>query len=336
VTDFESTVKRLLNEQVDVALGPRRPAPRLELPAAATRRGFRPWVAPLAIAACVVAALIATLTSTNVLSEHRAATPVSTPPAPTVVQLMDARIWLPPGWHATVSSDTPSAGRPPVFGNQSTTWCLGPAGKGGTDATCRAWLERAGQEPTHGNVDSRYDSDIPGGTPHTFQQVCPYNEQGGWSVVEAEDRNFGGRTADYRVFQVTCDSSITPSETYTQYLVPAGPAFALYARSSDNALRVTMAEIAQRSSLPKQTTALRYYDHGFVRGVKSVAGDRIQLTIDRVAIGPNGPINDDPRTYQYYVPTFVWRISNVHLAVGDVATVQTDGTTVFEVYQTPV
>ena len=340
MNDFESTVKQLLNEHVDAALGPRRPAPRWDA-AAPGRRGLRPWLVPLLATAGIAAATVAVVVPVQMLANR----PVNgsaglsggssgqTGPAatqPIIVQLADARIWLPAGWHATVSSDTPPPGGIQVFGNQSTTWCLGPAGK---DGACRVWLERSVQEPAHGNADSRFDSDAPGGTPHSQSQICPDSSRG-WSTLDAGDRNFGGRTADYRVFELTCGSGA--KQEATQYLVPAGPAFALYAKSSDSALRMTMAEITQRSTLPKQTTALRYYDHGYVRDVKSVAGDRIQITIDRVAVGPGGPINNDPRTYQYDVPTFVWRINNVHLAVGDIATVQTDGTTVFDLYRTPV
>jgi hypothetical protein len=336
VTDFESTFKRLLNENVDAALGPRRPAPRLGLSAAAGRRRFRPWVAPLVIAACVVAALIATVTTTNVLSEHRAATPGSTTPAPspTVIRLADASIWLPPGWRATVSSHGPSNKFPDV-GNQSTTWCLGPAGTGSTGSTggtCRVWLERSVQDPVHGNIDGEYDPDVPGGTPHSHVQLCP-DANRGWSMLDAGERVFGGRTANYGVFELQCGSG--PKQQITQYLVPAGPAFELYAESGDSALRTTVAEIAQHSTLPKQTSAVRYYDHGYVRSLKSVAG-HIEFTIDRVTTGPKGPVNSDPRTYLYVVSAGTWSIENLHpTAVGQLATVETDGTTVFEVSQVP-
>jgi hypothetical protein len=144
-------------------------------------------------------------------------------------------------------------------------------------------------------------------------------------VLDAGDRDFGGRTADYREFEVECSAGSVQKLDYTQYMVPAGPAFDLYAYSTDSALRATMAQIAQRSTLPKQTTAQRYYDQGYVRSLKSVAG-RIQITLDRVTFGPKGPINDDPRTYVYYVPAALWSVSNVHFALGDLAIVETDGT----------
>lgn len=330
MNDLESTVKRLFNENVDAMLGPRRPAPQLDLPAAGWgRRGFRPWVVPLVVAACLVAALIATLTTAKVLSEHPAA-PISTapPPSPTVVQLADAKIWLPSGWHATVSSHGPSNQFPDV-GNRSTTWCLGPADKGGT---CRAWLERSVQDPVHGNIDGRFDATIPGGTPHSFVQLCP-DASRGWTLLGAALRDFGGRTAYYGVFDSQCESG--PQQQVTQYLVPAGPAFALYAKSGDEALQATMAEIAQRSALPKQTSAVPYYDHGYVRSLKSVAG-HIELTIERVMVGPSGPIKAEPRTTRYTVPPGTWSIENLHpTAVGQLATVETDGTIVFEVEQVP-
>jgi hypothetical protein len=334
VTDFESTIKRLLNEHVDAELGPRRPAPRLDLSAAAWgRRGFRLWIAPLVVAACLVSALIATVTSTNVLSDHRAATPISLAPAPspTVVQLADARIWLPPGWHATVSSHGPSTKSPfPDAGTRSTTWCLGPAAKGGT---CRAWLERSVQEPVHGNLDGRFDPTVAGGTPHGYVQLCPDASGRGWTLLDAALRDFGGRPAYYGVFDSQCGSG--PQQGVTQYLVPAGPAFELYATSTDKALQATMAQIAQRSALPKQTSAVPYYDHGYVRSLKSVAG-HIELTIERVMVGPSGPIKAPPRTTRYIVPAGTWSIENLHpTAVGQLATVETDGTVVFEVEQVP-
>jgi hypothetical protein len=333
VNELESTVKRLLNDNVDAMLGPRRPAPQLDLSAAAwDRRGLRPWVVPLVVAACLVAALIATLTTTKVLSDRPAA-PISTAPAPrpTVVQLADARIWLPPGWTATVASRGPSNIFPDV-GNQSITWCLGPAKADGSGITCQAWLERSVQEPVHGNLDGNYDSTLPGGTPHSYEQLCPDSSRG-WTMLDAALRDFGGRTAYYGVFDSQCVAG--PKQHVTQYLVPAGPAFELYAKSSDKALQATMAEIAQRSALPKQTSAVPYYDHGYVRSLKSVAG-HIELTIERVLVGPSGPIKAEPRTTRYIVPPGTWSIENLHpTAVGQLATVQTDGTIVFRVEQAP-
>ena len=117
--------------------------------------------------------------------------------------------------------------------------------------------------------------------------------------------------------------------------MPAGPAFELYAKSSDEALQATMAEIAQRSALPKQTSEVPYYDHGYVRSLKSVAG-HIELTIERVMVGPSGPIKAEPRTTRYTVPAGTWSEENLHpTAVGQLVTVETDGTVVFEVEQVP-
>jgi hypothetical protein len=331
VNELESTVKLLLNQNVDAMLGSRRPAPQLDLSAAAWgRRGWRPWVIPLVVAACLVAALIATLTATKVLSE-RPADPIRPAPPPTVVQLADARIWLPPGWRAAMSSRGPS-NESQDFGNQSITWCLGLPGKGAGGVTCSAWLERSVQDPVHGNLDGRYDPDAPGGTPHSYLQVCPDGSRG-WSKLDGAERNFGGRTADYGVFWLDCGSR--PRQQITQYLVPAGPAFELYAKSSDRALQATMAEIAQRSMLPKQASGVPYYDHGYVRSLKSVAG-HIELTIERVVVGVHGPIKTAPRTTRYVVPPSTWAIENLHpTAVGQLATVETDGTTVFEVTRDP-
>jgi hypothetical protein len=287
------------------------------------------------VAACVVAALIATLTTTKVLSEHPAA-PISTapPPSSTVVQLADARIWLPPGWHATVSSRGPSDKFPYAdAGTQSITWCLGPAAKAGR---CQVWLERAVQEPVHGNLDGRFDPTVAPGTPHSYLQLCrdPGSSGGyGWTLLDAALRDFGGRTAYYGAFDFQCDNR--PEQHLTQYLVPAGPAFDLYATSTDTALQATMAEIAQRSALPKQTSAVPYYDHGYVRSLKSVAG-HIELTIERVMVGPSGPIEAEPRTTRYIVPAGTWSNQNLHpTAVGQLVTVETDGTIVFEVERVP-
>lgn len=333
MNDLESRVNRLLNQNVDAMLGPRRPVPQLDLAAPGGRRGFRPWVLPLVVAACLVAALIATLTTAKVLSEHPAA-PISTAPPPraTVVQLADAKIWLPSGWHATVSSHGPSNKFPfRDAGTQSTTWCLGPAVKGGT---CQAWLERSVQDPVHGNIDGRFDPTVAGGTPHGYLQLCPdASNSRGWTLLDAALRDFGGRTAYYGVFDSQCQTG--PQQQVTQYLVPAGPAFELYAKSSDEALQATMAEIAQRSALPKQTSEVPYYDHGYVRSLKSVAG-HIELTIDRVMVGPSGPIEAEPRTTRYTVPAGTWSEENLHpTAVGQLVTLETDGTTVFEVEKVP-
>src|SRR6185503_18368536 len=119
----------------------------------------------------------------------------------------------------------------------------------------------------------------------------------------------------------------------TQYLVPAGPAFELWAKASDEVTQATMAEIARRSALPKQTSAVPYYDYGYVRSLKSVAG-HIELTIDRMVVGPSGPIKAAPRTTRYIVSAATWSNQNLHpTAVGQLATVETDGNIVFEVEQ---
>ncbi|HTZ45226.1 MAG TPA: hypothetical protein VMB79_15310 [Jatrophihabitans sp.] len=238
------------------------------------------------------------------------------------VQLRDASIWLPAGWSA-VDSGQPS--NPTAA--EDTKWCVGPSSQHGSGTTCVAWLERSVQQA---NAGGGYDSDVPGVSPTAYPSICGSSVQPTFSVLDSGDRDFGGRTADYRLFRWSCSGG--PARTFVKYLVPAGPAFELSAASADSELQATLADIVARSSLPAQASAVRYYDYGYVRSLATVPGG-YRLTIDRVTPGPHGLVNDNPQTYEYFVSSGDWQVSVDHPAQGDLAVVETDGTNVIVTYK---
>ena len=86
MTDFESRVRRLLNEDVDHRLGAERPAPPLQ---ATKPRARRPttrrrskWLPPLLVAACIALLAAGTAAATQMLSSPAPVGPATGGPAP--------------------------------------------------------------------------------------------------------------------------------------------------------------------------------------------------------------------------------------------------------------
>jgi hypothetical protein len=111
VNDDDNELARLLNDQVDQRLGPKRPAPPFDAARAATvpgRRGRRSWLLPLIAAACV-AAVGGTVGATRLLADNGAA-PATTPPLPSPSGVVTPTISAPNG--PTSAAPTPSATPP--------------------------------------------------------------------------------------------------------------------------------------------------------------------------------------------------------------------------------
>lgn len=356
--DFEKKLRQSLNAGVDQQLGQRRQPPTFHPPA----HERRPWLVPLLAAACVLIAVAATFGAKQLVSSHPTqparpspsfrpspsgsttsapSTTSTTKPSspstghslgnsggspsgqpPVTVPVAGATLQLPAGWTARPASDYHAADADPTNG-----WCLTPKATPVSTArySCPIVLNPISAQ------DSSLDSDKESGF-NSNPEFCYPNEGsgnlgGGTDHVTSEDRSFGGRAADYRRFDIDCANGLR--FVVEQYVVPTSPAYALTfespAGAAAEARTAPLDYIAEHASLPVQTTAVRLYDHGYIRSITPVAGG-VRIAVDRVVPGPDGPQNSNPATYDYVVPSTVSRMST--LAVGQLVTVWTDGSRV--------
>jgi hypothetical protein len=351
--DFESRFARLLNEQVDAGLGPRRAAPpfdpghSIKMPAGARRRSARPWIVPLVAAAAVVVVAAGTLgVSRLVADKHNSPATTPTPPAPTqsptatptptptpmpstpvpdksgTVNLAGATLTLPSGW---VARDflryDPDESSDPTRG-----WCLTPASTqakvGGCPISFRLVVPLAAPEPMI-DVDNR------GGFYGNPHQVCVPSGVT-HSATQAAERTFGGRAAEWRQWRDDCASG--PPFLAEQYVVPTAPAYVIFSEQVDPTVHRLMTNLAADASLPPATPTMRYEDFGYVRRITVVA-DGIRVSIDRTV--RDQAADADHTTYDYVVPNKVYARSATpaHLKVGQLAQVFTDGTRVISIYR---
>jgi hypothetical protein len=353
IDNFEKDLERMLGQTIDAKLGTRRQPP-VFVPQPRARQGARPWLIPLAAAACVVAVAVGTVGATRVLSEHRHVQPASPSPtvsapapssttssspsptvspsasrssgnnlpaAPTTVTLGGAMLQLPPTWVARDYQEYLPANTS-TLGFQA--WCLTPAGLPASTDRYACPLEfstiAAGAATNAVNVDieSGYSSD-----PH-------YCDNGAYlsSTTQSSDVDFGGRPSDHRRWVHTChNGDIYQVE---QYVVASGPGFVLLSEKADGDISAAMAGIVAHATLPAQTSDVRYYDHGYVQSVTPVTGG-IRISVDRVVPATSGIVNNNPATYDYVIPAAVLS-KNTPPRVGSLVTVFTDGSQVTSFY----
>ena len=361
---FEDRLKELLNESIDNRLGDHRPVPAFD-PAHTGTPGWtagrhRRWMLPLIAAACVVGIAVATAgvehllvhrgslpagptspspspsadtpspaaTSTGVPSPPPTSSPsspsasdsVTEPPPLHVVSLGAASISLPQGWVAREYAAYEPAGSGTLTASQ---WCLTPAS------------EPASTEPkscpvTFGTIapdGNPIDVDIQGGFASN-PEYCPFSARG-TSVEQTGDRSFGGRSADWRKWSLSCGNG-THWEL-EQYVVASGPGVILFSERADATVDAAMAEITANSTLPAQTSAIRFMDRGIVRTIDRTA-DGVRISLDRVVLSDSGVVNNNPATYDYVIPTAVFDAQpNIH--VGSQITLDGDGAVVKHVYE---
>jgi hypothetical protein len=352
IDNFETDLERMLGQTVDAKLGTRRQPP-VFVPQPRAGRGARPWLIPLAAAACVVAVAVGTVGATRVLSEHRRVQPASPSPTvnspaptpsssqrpssspspaasstvrasgrnvpaqPTTVTLAGATLRLPPTWVARDFQQY--LGR----SVDAQVWCLTPAslpaGTGRYDCPLMfSTIAAKAVYPVDVDTESGYSSD-----PH-YCDVGNYLS----STVQSSDVDFGGRLSDHRRWVRNCHNG--DSYRIEQYVVATGPGFVLFSEKADDAISATMAGIVAHATLPAQTSAVRYYDHGYVRSVTPVAGG-IRISVDRVVPATGGSVNNNPATYDYLVPAAVLA-KKTPPQVGGLVTVFTDGSQVTSFY----
>jgi hypothetical protein len=336
VNDIDNDVKRLLNEQVDARLGPRRSPPPFTPPAAAERGKRRwfgadraSWVLPLVAAACVAGVVGATIGAGGLLADDSTTAPGHSPaPVPSphsttepnhltyqTIAVGGATLVIPDGWQVTDAPGVPQGRR----------WCLNPTGAAGIRCTIafQSMSAFAAGRPVDVDVDRRGFGVV---DPPRFceNDAVRFTEQTG-------DRAFGGRGADWRRWAGTCpDGSAFAIE---QYVVATNPGYALFAAPADARTHAAMNEIVQYSFLPRQSDPLRLMDRGILTSVDRAA-DGVTVTIDRVVLSETERVtvvNLNPTTYRYLVPTSVYDAA--HVSVGDRVKIETDGLQVLKLYR---
>lgn len=268
MTDFEGTLKRLLNENVDVALGRSRPVPQPRLTnATAGWHAYRPWLVPLLAAAGVAAAIAAIVVPAQLSADRPAGgpsnggliapptnatapttessgpteTPVPVPPAGPAIVLGDAKLRLPVGWVASEVADPHQYGRT-VYSRE---WCLAPAESASQPrADCPLQFGLAAPVtisgvPVNGNVPL---GTLPGG-----KQFCRasefFGEYGGGLI------QFGQRPGIERDWKGDCPEF---SLSVRQFVVDTAPSYVLFSNQVTLSQEAAMEEIIEEATLPAQ------------------------------------------------------------------------------------
>ncbi|MFL6161238.1 MAG: hypothetical protein ACJ74U_03330 [Jatrophihabitantaceae bacterium] len=345
MTNFESTLKRLLNESVDAELGGRQPAPQPRLATAATGgRTFRPWLVPLLAAAGVAAAIAAIVVPVQMSADRPAGgpnngglagsstspthpapvtapdpdgpPPAPLPPAGTPVELGDAKLRLPVGWVAREVAD------PHQYGNSaySREWCLAPAESADRPRPdCPLQFGPAAAVTTSGVP---VNGNVPLGTRLGGKQSsCPVSGFSG-STTGALDR-FGQRDALFREWHGDCPDSTLWIQ---QYVVGTAPGYVLFSDQPTAERMAAMDEISRYASLPAQTGPLPLYDMGTVLAVTRHPGGYL-MTITPI-IREGGDWMPSGATTRRYL---IGQADLKYAAVGTRVGVTTDGTKVIDV-----
>lgn len=367
MNDFESRLKDLLNESVDERVGPRRPAPPFGRPRVVHGRDHRPrppWLLPLLAAACVAAVVGGIVGTTRLVSDgtHLPATrppsptvtttppPTSTPsttsapstprtsasastsqppssptaPPPHAVRLGSATISLPANWVARNYQQYLTRGSVPI---EAQAWCLTPASRPVSTAQDACPLLFGTIDPNGNSVNAN----IEGGYESNPEYCRPVVSRPGMTGYhqQSEDRTFGGRAADWRRWELDCQSG--NSYDIEQYVVPTVPGYILFSETADATVHAAMTEIAGNSELPPQTLPVRLYDVGYLRSIHRTSGG-VQITVDRIAYQDGKVIDNNPQTYSYLVPTAVFDGSRLPLKVGALVYLSSNGRQVNQIY----
>jgi hypothetical protein len=340
VNEFESKVKRLLSQNVDAELGPRRPAPQLNF-ATPGRLRVRPWLVPLLAAAGVAAAIAAIAVPAHLVADRpsggldvgrpiapttSAAAPWETsdpnaPPTPwpkpggPVVDLDGARLQLPIGWVAREVPDPNQYYGGNVFSRE---WCLAPAGS--------ADPPRSGCPLQFGSIAPLVNGKVP--LANLEARPCPYKPElatgGGQGSVR-----FGQRDAFHREWGGgECSDGTTRINPWwiREYLVDTAPGYVLISNQMTPLLDAAWNEINDHASLPAQTAPLLLYDTGVVRTVTHQS-DGYLMTIASIFTEGGWPYPGATVNRSYLIRGADLK----YAAVGARVVVTTDGTKVISI-----
>jgi hypothetical protein len=226
------------------------------------------------------------------------------------VRFESASISVPAGWVAH-RRDTKD-----LFAEMPTL-CLAPA-----DFTVNPKVSNCPVLLAPLNVDWGVDANTGGGyrtDPSWCAAASPlyhsYREQ-------SADESFGGRTADWRRWEIECTAG--GSWHIEQYVVPTGPGYVMYSQHADASVHAAMEEIATNSHLPSRTAPIRLWDEGYLRSVDRTASG-VRITLDRIAFQDGKLVNSNPRTYGYLVPTAVFNSWRGGPSIGTLIYLASDG-----------
>jgi hypothetical protein len=344
MNDFESTIKQLLNDNVDTTLGPCRPAPPLDV-TASNQRGFRPWLVPLVAAAGVAAAIAAIVVPARLFADRPAggpdirgpmaspsnstysapetSGPNAPPPSPlpaaeTAVDLGGAKLRLPVGWVADEVAD------PHQYGSSvySREWCLAPARSASSpSADCPLQFGPVAPVSTSGVP---VNGNVPLGTQLGGRQSsCPVSDFSGESSAGLP--SLGQRGWLNRAWQGRCHEQPLSIQ---QYVVNTAPGYLLFSNQRTPELDAAMAEITQYASLPAQNAPLLLYDMGVVRAVTPQSIGYRMTIAPIIREGGNWmPSGEADRSYQISPAELKYAL------VGTKVGVTTDGAEVIDVGQ---
>ena len=311
MNDFESTVKRLLNEKVDTTLGPHRPAPSLDV--AAGRRRYRPWVVPLVAAACIGAATVAIVVPVKLFANRQAP---ALSPSDSTVRLGDATLRLPAGW---VAREVADASMSDGWRGYSSEWCLAPARTAVASPSCPLQFGTGPAEP-QGFPSPNEPAGIrsaPGLGLYCFDHDRVVDQQ-----ISRVTESFGNREAVHLQWHYRCgDGHVVWVE---QYVIDTAPGFILFSDQMTSQLHSAMALIARYAAPPRQTGPLLLVDDGRLRSIEPQPDGGWRITITPLTQTANGwqPTGEPDRSY------LVPRRRLALAGVGDKLVVHTNGTQV--------
>jgi hypothetical protein len=143
---------------------------------------------------------------------------------------------------------------------------------GGGRSSCPLTIETI---PTGGFAGQYLDVDTEGGLASN-PAYC--GQTPGPTQVDVADRTFGARAADSRFFDIDCTATGKHWQI-EQYVVATDPGFILFSETADASVQAAMAIIVAHSTLPPQSSPLRYEDCGYVRSIAKATGGQT-VTLD--------------------------------------------------------
>ena len=288
MTDLETYVQSKLNESIDARLGASRTAPPFE-PAPVTATPTRTWARPLLAAASVVVVVGAAVAISRVAAHDHPQPPTANRsgsgnwPLGTA-PFHAAKIAIPLDWHAHREPGAPA------------TLCLAPSKKA---SACAVQVRYAAPD-----AQAMLDVDQPGGFYGDAGQVCAPHPTPAHKVTGTMTRDFGGRQAQWRVWETDCPDKKIVDE---QYVVPSSPGFVLYTHNPSSQVRAGIDIVAEHSQLPAQNEPLWLTDRGQIKSVAS--GRRDGTTVVHLVLArfrADGSIGKPPTLVGYDLPQAVY------------------------------
>ena len=291
MTDLETFVKSKLNESIDAELGPGRPAPRFE-PVATPPATRRTWLRPVLAAASVLVVVGAAVAISRASTNHH-----TQPPATTITNsdswplgyatFHGAKIAMPLGFtaHHQRGKGVPA------------TLCLSPSENA---SACAIQVRYAAP-----NSQAMLDVDEPGGFYGDAAQVCAPQVTPPRRLTGTMTRDFGGRQAQWRVWETHCPGKTIVDE---QYVAPSSPGFVLYTHNPSAKVRAGIDIVAQHSQLPTQNAPLWLTDRGRIRSVSSTVRDgKAIMHVVLARLRADGSVGKPPMLIGYDVPLAVYQ-----------------------------